>query len=160
MIMGRYVEADQSVYELMENTIYDRFEYLRPTKFKILMDSKFKVDKLTGRVTFASVKLCNEIERFLTKDGYNLEGIDYIIFINELVWGLADSTNKKRIISHELRHCFIDEKGNYKVIKHDIEDFYAEIKLNEDDPMWGQALGTIAAAKYEQMKEEEKANRQ
>ena len=158
-IMGRYYEADQSVYEIMDKIIYDRFPNLKPASIKILMDSKVKIDKLQGRMTFASVKLANEVERFLSKDGHNIEGTDYLIFINDLVWELASEKDKNRLVSHELRHCFMDEKGNYKIIRHDIEDFHAEIELNKDDPMWAQALSTIAMAKHEQLKAEEKAIR-
>ena len=159
--MGRYYEADGSVCNLIQSLIYEeeRFPYLRAATIKAIMDSKPKIDKLTGRITFAYIKTANEVERFLTKDGHNLEGIDYIMFVNDVVWELASDKDKKRIISHELRHTFLDDKGNFKIVKHDIEDFYAEVKLNEDDPMWGQSLGTIAIAKIEQMKEEAKANR-
>jgi hypothetical protein len=157
--MGRYYEADQSVYELMETVVYDRFPNLRQASIKILMDSRAKIDKLQRRMVFASIKMANEVERFLSKDGHNIEGHDYLMFINDLVWELADTKDKTRIISHELRHCFLNDKGDYKVIRHDIEDFHAEIELNKDDPMWGQALSTIAMAKHEQQKEEEKARR-
>lgn len=159
--MGRFYEADDSVKNLMDTLIYDedRFPNLKAASIRIVMDSKPKIDKLTSRITFAYIKTANEVERFLTKDGHNLEGVDYILFINDIVWELASDKDKKRIISHELRHTFLDDKGNFKIVKHDIEDFHAEIKLNEDDPMWGQALGTIALAKIEQMKEEAKANR-
>jgi hypothetical protein len=157
--MGRYYEADQSVYELMDEVINERFgNTLSAARIKIVVDTKLKVNKLTGRVVFANIKTANEVEKFLTKDGHNLEGMDYFIFLAELVWELASDTDKKRIISHELRHAFLDEKGNYKIIPHDIEDFYAEVELNKDDPMWGQALGTVARAKYEQLKAEAKAN--
>lgn len=155
--MGRFYDPQPDVINLMEDVIVERFPGLRNAKIKVLVDSKSKIDKLTKRMTFASIKLANEVERFLTKDGHNLSGIDYIMFIHELPWELADAVNKKRIISHELRHCFVDEDGNYKLIRHDIEDFYVEIKLNEDDPMWAQALGTIAVAKFNQMKAEERA---
>lgn len=155
--MGRFYDPQPDVINLMEDVIVERFPGLRNAKIKVLVDSKSKIDKLTKRMTFASIKLANEVERFLTKDGHNLSGIDYIMFIHELPWELADDVNKKRIISHELRHCFVDEDGNYKLIRHDIEDFYVEIKLNEDDPMWAQALGTIAVAKFNQMKAEERA---
>jgi len=157
--MARYYEADQAVYEMTETTIYDRFPNLRGASVKVLMDTKPKVDKLTQRMTFASIKLANEVEKFLSKDGHNLGGTDYIMFINDLVWELANAKDKGRIISHELCHTFIDEKGNYKIIKHDIEDFHAEIRINEDDPMWAQSLGVIAMAKHDQMKEEAKANK-
>lgn len=156
--MGRYYEAEPEVYNLLDELIHDRFgNTLSAANIKILMDTKVKIDKLTQRMTFASVKGATEIEKFLTKDGHNIEGIDYIIFLPDLVWELAGDKDKKRILSHELRHTFLDEKGNYKIVKHDIEDFYAEVQLNEDDPMWGQALSTVAVAKYEQMKAEAKA---
>jgi hypothetical protein len=159
--MGRFYEADQSVTDLIQSLIYDdeRFPNLKAATIIAVMDSKPKVDKLTGRVTFAYIKTANEVEKFLTRDGHNIEGVDYIMFVNDLVWELANDKDKKRIISHELRHTFLDEKGNFKLVKHDIEDFYAEVRLNEDDPMWGQSLGTVAIAKIEQMKEEAKANR-
>ena len=158
--MGRYYEADANVYNLMDELINDRFgNVLGAARIKILMNGKPKIDMLTKRITFASIKCANEVERFLTMDGHNLAGIDYFIFISELVWALANDVDKKRILSHELRHAFLDEKGNYKVVRHDIEDFYAEIKLNEDDPMWGQALSVVAITKVEQMKADAKANR-
>lgn len=156
--MSRYYEAPQEVYALMDEIIDERFSELRVAKIRIIMDTKPKIDKLRGRMVFAYIKLANEVERFLTKDGHNLEGMDYFVFINDMVWDLAGDKDKKRIISHELRHCFIDEKGLYKIVKHDVEDFYAEIELNKDDPMWGQALSTVAIAKYEQLKAEARAN--
>ena len=158
--MGRYYEADAVVYNLMNEIVDERFgNTLRAATIKILMDSKTKIDKLTNRITFASIKGANEVEKFLSRDGHNLAGIDYIIFLSDLVWELADDKSKKRIMSHELRHAFLDDKGNYKIVRHDIEDFYAEIKLNEEDPMWGQALSTVAVAKIDQMKAEAKANK-
>ena len=158
--MARYYEAEASVYNLMDELIEERFgNTLRAATIKILVDAKPKIDKLTNRITFASIKCANEVEKFLSMDGHNLAGIDYLIFISELVWELANDKDKKRILSHELSHTFVDEKGNYKTVRHDIEDFYTEVKLNEDDPMWGQALSTIAIAKVEQMKADAKANR-
>jgi len=158
--MGRYYEADAVVYNLMDEIVHERFgNTLSAATIKILMDSKTRIDKLTNRMTFASIKSASVVEKFLSKDGHNLEGIDYIIFLSDLVWELANDKDKKRIMSHELRHAFLDEKGNYKIVRHDIEDFYEEVQLNEDDPMWGQALSTVAIAKVDQMKAEAKANK-
>lgn len=157
--MGRFYEADQKVQELAGKVVFDRFPALRSAKIKVIMDNKPKVDKLRGVMTFAYIKLANEVEKFLSKSGVNLNGLDYLLFINDLVWELASDKDKARIISHELRHCFVDEEGNYKLVRHDIEDFYAEVELNKDDPMWGQALSTIAVAKFEQIKAEERAQR-
>jgi len=154
--MGRYYEASSSVYNLLGSLVDERFNHLTNTKFKIFMDTKTRVDKLTERVVLAYIKLTSEVERLLTQDDIGGDGVDYFLFLNSLVWELANDVDKKRILSHELRHCFIDDKGNYKLIKHDIEDFYEELKLNEDDPMWAQALSTIAIAKLEQLKRDGK----
>ena len=158
--MARYYEAGASVYTLVDELIDDRFGgTLGAASVKILMDSKPKIEKLTNRITFASIKCTNDVEKFLSADGHNLAGTNYLIFISELVWELASDKDKRRIMSHELRHAFLDEKGNYKTIRHDIEDFYSEVQLNEDDPMWGQALSAVAVAKVDQLKAEAKVNR-
>lgn len=157
--MSRYYEADQPIYTMLENIIGERLPSLEGIKFKVLIDTKTKIDKLKGRVIFATIKSANEVEKFLSQDGHNLNGIDYIIFITDLVWKLASPTDKRRIISHELRHCFLDEEGNCKLVKHDIEDFYAEIELNQDDPMWAQSLSVVALAQFEQEKAEERAKK-
>lgn len=154
--MSRYYEADGVTKNLFDEIREGRFAGLSDAKIKLIMDLKPKIDKLRSEMIIASIKTTNEVEKYLTEQN---SSYDYFIFINGLVWDLANEEDKKRILSHELRHAFIDDKGNYKTIKHDIEDFYAEVKLNEDDPMWKQSLGTIAMAKYEQMKEEEKANK-
>ena len=151
--MSRYYEADVVTKTLFTQVREERFEGLGEAKIKLIMNLKPKIDKPRGAMVFASIKPTNEVEKYLTEQE---SGYDYFVFINGLVWDLADEKNRKRILSHELRHCFIDDKGNYKTIKHDIEDFFAEVRLNEDDPMWGQALSTIAMAKYEQMREEER----
>jgi len=154
--MGRYYEADRNTVNLFDGIREERFEGLSGARIKLIMDLKPKIDKLRSEMIIASIKTTNEVEKYLTEQN---SSYDYFIFINGLVWDLANENNRKRILSHELRHAFIDDKGNYKTIKHDIEDFYAEVRLNEDDPMWKQSLGTIAMAKYEQMKAEEKANK-
>jgi len=154
--MSRYYEADGVTKTLLTQVREERFEGLEGAKIKLIMSLKPKIDTLRGAMVFASIKTTNEVEKYLTEQE---SGYDYFVFINSLVWDLANEKDRKRILSHELRHCFIDEKGNYKVVRHDIEDFYVEVQLNKDDPMWGQALSTISMAKYEQMKEEEKANK-
>jgi len=159
--MSRFYNADASVQDVIDELIYDdgRFPDLRAAKIKLIMDSKPKVDKLNKKLTFAYIKTTNEVERYLTKSGEQLEGYHYFVFIYDLVWEMSDKANRKRIVSHELQHTFLDDKGTYKLVKHDIEDFHAEIEFNKDDPMWRQALGTVVMAKIDQMKEDTKVNR-
>ena len=80
--MGRYYEAELEVYNLMDELINERFgNVLGAARIKILMNNKPKIDVLTNRITFASIKCANEVERFVTMDGHNLTGIDYLILI-------------------------------------------------------------------------------
>jgi hypothetical protein len=46
--------------------------------------------------------------------------------------------------------------GKNKLVGHEIEDFYIELKLNEDDPEWGRKLSILVNDIYEQQKEDEK----
>ena len=151
--MSRFCEVDQSAKDIMKQLIdSNKFLHLRLANIKIVMDSKIKIDKLTETITFAYIKLANEVEKFLVSSNSE-ENLDYIMFISSYIWEMASEEDKKRIISHELRHTYVDEKGNYKLIKHEIEDFFTEIKLNEDKPNWKQDLATLALAKIEEEKE-------
>jgi hypothetical protein len=70
--------------------------------------------------------------------------------------------DRERILRHELRHTYFDidtEDNPYRLVDHDITDFYAEIELNKDDPRWGQRCAALTADIYEQMKEAAKDNR-
>lgn len=155
--MGRYYEADDDAKNLMEDLLEERFEEFRHAGIKVIMDGKLKIDKLNNRIILAYIKTTNDIEKYLTtKHPLRTYGYDYFIFINELVWELAGAENKKRIMSHELRHMTIDAQGNYKIRKHEIEDFYAEVELNEDDPKWSSKLSSVVLIRYEQLKEEAK----
>lgn len=157
--MGRYYEADDDAKNLMESLLEERFPEFRHANIKVIMDSKLQIDKLNNKVKFGYIKSTNDVEKYLTSDyPARSYGYDYFIFLNELSWELASAENKKRIVSHELRHMAFDNQGNYKVRKHEIEDFYDEIELNTDDPRWGADLASLVLIKYEQMKEEAKNN--
>lgn len=151
--MSRYYDPDQATLELVEEVRRERFGNLVNANIKVIMDSKEKINKISGRVEFANIKKPNDVENFLV-DGD--EEYDYFLFIHEMVWELANPDNRKRIISHELRHAHVDEKGNYKIIPHEVEDFVVELELNKDDPHWSLDLAELTRFTFEQRKEEEK----
>ena len=82
---------------------------------------------------------------------------DYIIIVDLKSWEIANSTDKERLISHELSHIEIDDKGVLKLCGHEIEDFYSEVDYNKDNPTWKRDLATITTALYDQEKELAKA---
>jgi len=61
---------------------------------------------------------------------------DYLITVNAEVWGLIAEAQKQAIIDHELAHCLVDEDkdGNpvYKLVSHDIEEFFSIIRRHGD----------------------------
>jgi len=151
----RYEEANENLVEVFLELLEDRFPGLAYLKYKLVFDTKKRINK--GRMVLADVALASEKIKFFTKDDVAADGYDYILTVNKKAWELASETDKRRIISHEMRHVFVDEKGNPKIIGHEIEDFYEEIRLNQDDPEWGRKLGRLVRDVYEQEKESKKA---
>lgn len=148
--MSRFFEPDNETLELFEMVRRERFGSLVNARIKLIMDGKVSINKSTGKVKFGYIKKPSDVENFLVGD---VEDYDYFVFLVTLPWELASPDNRKRIISHELRHTFVDEKGSYKTVPHEVEDFYAEIELNRDDPRWGADLAELTSLRYEQMKE-------
>ena len=147
----RYEECDESLVETFIKVIEDRFPHYAHLKIKLIYDVKKRIKD--GNVVLASIERAGEKIRFFSKDNIALEGYDYVLTVNQKAWELCGEKDRARIISHELRHILIDEKDNLKIRGHEINDFYLEVKINEDDPEWSRRLGTLVVDAYEQEKE-------
>ena len=154
----RFTEADDSVVEVFLDTMEERFPNLAQLKIKLIFDLKRRIKQ--GKICLATTELANEKIKFFSKDDVAVEGYDVVIVIDQKAWQLANTDNRKRLMSHELRHIFIGEDGKVKLLPHDVSDFRAEQKLNEDDPDWGYKLCTLVNDIYEQEKEMEKQSKQ
>ena len=150
----RYEDCSENLVETFLRVLEERFPNKAYLKYKLIFDTKKSVSK--GRFILASVALASEKIKFFTKDDMAVDGYDYVLTVNKKAWDLATDEDKKRLISHEMRHVFVDEKGSPKLVGHEIEDFYEEIKLNQDDPEWSRKLGRLALDVYEQEKEMKK----
>ncbi len=150
-MVNRYLPVGQDVESVFYEVLNARFPGMINIKFKLLMDTKKRMKK--GRLTLASTELANEKIKYFSADDASPEGVDYIIILDSVAWEYAQDDDKRRIISHELCHVFVDEKGKYKLIDHDITDFIAEIKRNEDKPDWVGDLGDLVNSIYDQEKE-------
>lgn len=151
--MSRYFDATNDLVAVFTKVLNERFFTLSNLKFKLLFDTKKRMSK--GRLVLASTDLVNEKLRFLTADDFAPEGYDYLITVDALVWENADAESRERLISHELNHVFIDEKGKLKLVGHDVEDFAAEIQRNTDNPNWALNLELLALAIYEQAEDQQ-----
>lgn len=151
--MIRFSECGDDVKEVLARVINDRFPSYGMLKFKLLFDHKKRASK--GTIVLASIEVPSPKLRFLTIDDVAEEGYDYIVIIDKKAWDVASDVDKIRIVSHELRHVYIDEKGAAKTVGHEISDFYREIELNRDDPEWSRKLTNLVALMYEQEKDAE-----
>ena len=154
----RFTEADDSVVEVFLDTMEERFPSLAQLKIKLIFDLKRRIKQ--GEICLASTELANEKIKFFSKDDVAVEGYDVVIIVDQKAWQLSNAANRKRLMSHELRHIFIGEDGKVKLLPHDVSDFRVEQKLNEDDPDWGYKLCTLVNDIYEQEKEMEKQSKQ
>jgi len=143
--MIRYEDVSQDEYVIL-NEVRDRwFSELAGAEIKMIFDTKKR--KSAGKIVLARIKKPSEVEKFLCT-----EPVDYIMFIDQNAWTLADSEDKVRLIRHELRHTDvdIDAAKPYKLRGHTVEDFYREIDLNSEKPRWSEELGLLTDMRYEE----------
>ena len=160
--MNRYEEVTESVLDALRDVRREFFPELVNAKIKVLFDTKKRVH--AGRMVLACILKPNDLIKHLTTDekvGLE-EGYDYIVVLDKLCWENSHALDRERILRHELRHTFFDieaQDNPYKLVDHDITDFYAEVELNAADPRWYQRLATITTDIYEQKKEEGKSTK-
>jgi hypothetical protein len=151
----RYEDADDNLVEVYLKIAEERFpNTCANLNIKLMFDTKKRVGR--GKLILASVEVASEKIKYFTKNDINIVGVDYVIIVDKKAWELANDKDKNRLISHELRHIFVDENDKRKLLPHDIEDFVVEVKLNEDDPEWAHKLVSVVKDVYDQEKELEK----
>lgn len=149
--MNRYIDCTENLVEVFLGVVEKRYPSYADLKVKLLFDTKKRVRN--GTLVLASIETANDKIKFFSKDDIAVEGYDYIIIVDLKAWEIANLADKERLISHELQHVEIDDKGTPKLGGHDIEDFYSEVENNKDNPTWKRDLATIAVALYDQEKE-------
>jgi hypothetical protein len=148
--MNRYEEADDNLTEVFLNVVEKTFPQYQQFRFKLIYDLKKRISQ--GKITLASIELANPKIKFFSRDKIAVDGYDFLVIVDKKAWDLAPMTAKPRLIRHEMRHVFMAEDGSPKIIGHEIEDFYAEIEFNKDDPEWRRKLATVVADVYDQEK--------
>ena len=149
--MNRFIDVDDGVVEVFLNILEERFPSLIQLKIKLIFDTKKRVKQ--GKLCLACVELANDKIKYFSKDNVAIDGYDVVVIFDRKAWELADASDKKRIMSHELRHIFITDDGEVKLIPHDVSDFIIEQKLNKDVQDWALKLVALVTDVYEQEKE-------
>lgn len=156
--MSRFEDVNEEIVEVFLDIMEKRFPSLVQLKIKLIFDTKRRIKQ--GKICLATTELANEKIKYFSRDDVAVEGYDVVIIFDQKAWELSSPEDKKRIMSHELRHIFIDEQGKVKLLPHDVSDFREEQKLNEDDPDWGFKLAILVNDVYEQEKEMARQSKQ
>jgi len=156
---NRYEDVDSSVINALSAIRRESFPELVNAKIKPLFDLKKRVSG--GAIVLARIMLPNELIKHFTadeKEGIE-DGYDYIVIVDKVVWQHTGATDRERLLRHELRHTFVDIEADnpYRLLDHDVSDFYEEMELNRDDPRWKERIASLADTIYDQMKDEAKS---
>jgi len=147
----RFEECTSDVAKITKEVIEKHFPELAGCNICLIFDKKKRMKG--GNVVLASIQKPNEMLRFFTIDdaGGTGEGYDYVMRIDKNAWDNIDDIDKIRLVRHELRHTSVDFDSDnpYKLRDHSINDFYSEVKLNEDDPRWGERVCAVTLSSYE-----------
>jgi len=151
----RFEDVTQNENDLLREIRAEFFPELRNAKFLLLFDLKKR--QTDGKIVLGRIQKSNDLVRHLTENEEIEDGIDYIITLDKVAFQSIQDVDKKRILRHEIRHAFFDaesEKNPYKILPHDLEDFYAEVELNKDDVNWRQRVADLTSAIYEQREDQ------
>lgn len=149
--MNRYIDCNEGLVETFLEVIEKQYPSYVNLKIKLLFDTKKRIKG--GKLTLASIETANDKIKFFSRDNIAVDGYDCIIIVDLKAWEIASLEDRVRLISHELQHIEIDDKGTLKLRGHEIEDFYTEIEKNKTNPEWKKNLATVILALYDQEKE-------
>ena len=152
----RYEEADKDAVRLMEEVRAKHFPGMERARIKLLYDLRRR--KAVNGLVLGAIRKPNDLVRFFSrKDASAVQDYDYVITVDKVAWMAASELERIRLIRHELRHTDydIEAKDPFRLIKHDVNDFRAEIKLNEDDPEWANRVAARAVEIYAQQAEDQ-----
>jgi len=147
--MGNFEEVNESIIKIMDDEIKKSFSTISNARIKILFNMKKKTSN--GSLILGQMVKATPILTYLTSSDENSDdGYNYIMFLDGNVFPLLDLADQIRIIRHELNHIFIDLEATnpYKIIGHEVEDFYKEIEYNKDDPKWKERVFAVGESIY------------
>jgi hypothetical protein len=136
------MEAPRNLAVMVRKMQKQHFPMIRDAHIKVILDTKPKKNK--GKYRLAELRLANDFIRFFTQQEENgFAGYDYVMVVDKALVDNTEQTDQRRIVYHELCHGYKDDKDNFRLIPHDFEGFYSEIKYNEDDPDWSVRLSNL-----------------
>jgi hypothetical protein len=147
--MSRFEEAVTEVTDKVQQVIRTKFPSLNGCNIEVVMDTKKR--KSGGQFQLVKLDKASPILRHISATNSNPEGVDYILYLDQKVYGEMSDTDRERIIAHGLYHadCDFEKEIPYGVRKPTVQTFYEEIADNDDDARWAERLDLMAEQLYE-----------
>ena len=147
-----FQECSEHMYSLMKEIIKkENMFYLEDAKILIILDTKKRISR--KKIVLGRIMKTNDMLRFLSIEPNDLlSGYDYMMLLDMAATMVAGPEYLEKLVRHELRHCTYDDTSEnpWGLRAHDIEDFYDEVELNKDDPLWAQILAVKVHGHYVQ----------
>lgn len=146
---NRFEEAPTEVINKVQEVIRNKFPQLNGCSIEAVFDTKKR--KSGGKFTLVKLDKASPILRHISADNTNPDGVDYILYLDKLVYNEMSEQDRGRIIAHGLYHaeCDFEKEIPYGVRKPTVQTFYEEIADNEDDARWAERLDLMAEGVYE-----------
>lgn len=113
--------------EAVANPIIDQFhKHLAGARILFLFTTQER--KHLTKTVLATAQKLSAIQRYLSSgdEASSDEGYDFLILVGTTEWQLLTPVQRIALIDHELCHCWLNEKGEWTLRAHDVEEF-AEI---------------------------------
>ena len=96
------------------------------------------------KTVLATAQKTNALQRFLSSEGEETSeaGHDFIILVGQAEWEELTLAQRVALVDHELCHCWMNEKGDYCLRSHDVEEFACIVHRHG---LWKQDVKTFAS---------------
>lgn len=145
----RYEPAVEETLNILREVIDNKFASLTQAVITVLMDTKKR--KSGGNLVLAKLQKTNEVQRYLTMDDDNPDGVDYFLFIDKLIFTNVEDEDKKRILYKALLHADVNFEKTipYGIKSLTNDDFHREQEAS-GDPQWEARVLTIGESLYDE----------
>lgn len=135
--MATWFENAPSAAEIARELIEDHHEHLRQALIRFVFRHSTNWSR-QGEVVLGSTRRPGALEVFLS--GHEL---DFVIVLNAGEWSAMTPEQQKAEVDHELSHCGRNDKDEWCLWPHDVEEFAAVIDRHG---LWRRNLETFGAA--------------
>ena len=142
----QFIEDEELIKLANEVIVEHKLDYCSNARIKFLFVDPYISKTVLGRCILPSKELAY------------FGDFDYLVEISKKTWDKFEEKERKILLWHELLHIYVDinEQDNekcFKLIQHDVQDFYHIIKEHGID--WFTKMKTITASVYDFQKGEQ-----